>query len=95
MRLLGLQCLPLSFSSTRVVPRARPSKVSYLPTKAVAILGVEAGAIDEVDATANHISRGKCGTIRLASPRGTEGMSIITMVTIGMFVPTCWGREQQ
>lgn len=56
--------------------------------KAVAILGVEAGAVDEVDTAANHISCGKCGTIWLASPRGAEGMPIITMVTIGMFIPT-------
>lgn len=72
--------------------QARPFKVSHAPTKAVAILGVEAGAIDEVDTTADHITCGECGTIRLARPRGAEGMPIIAMVTIGMFVPTC-GEE--
>lgn len=82
----------MSFSSITVAPQARPSKVSYAPTKAVAILGVEAGAIDEVDTTADHIPCGECGTIGLACPRGAEGMSIIAMVTIGMFVPTC-GEE--
>lgn len=85
----------LSFSATKVAPRARPFKVSYAPTKAVAILGVEAGAIDEVDTTADHIPCGECGTIRLACPRGAEGMPIIAMVTIGMFVPTCGERERQ
>lgn len=58
----------------------------------MAILGVEAGAIDEVDTTADHIPCGECGTIRLACPRGAEGMPIIAMVTIGMLVPTC-GEE--
>lgn len=65
---------------------------SHAPTKAVAILGVEAGTIDEVDTTADHIPCGECGTIRLACPGGAEGMPIIAMVTIGMFVPTC-GEE--
>lgn len=60
----------------------------------MAILGVEAGAVDEVDTAANHVSCGECGTIGLASPGGTEGMPIIAMVTIGMFIPTCEGREQ-
>lgn len=59
----------------------------------MAILGVEAGAIDEIDTTANHISCGERGTIGLPSPRGTERVPIITMVTIGMLVPTCGGKE--
>lgn len=67
----------------------KPFAGSYVPTKAVAILGVEAGAINEVDTTADHIPCGERGTIRLACPRGAEGMPIIAMVTIGMFVPTC------
>lgn len=90
--LVWLQSLPLGLSSTKVALRDRPSKVPYAPTKAVAILGVEAGAVDEVDAAANHVSCGECGTIGLASPRGAEGMPIIAMVTIGMFIPTC-GKE--
>lgn len=90
-----LEHLPLSLSPTKVAPQSRASKVPHAHTKAVAILGVEAGAIDEVDAAADHISCGECGTIGLASPRGAEGMPIVTMVTIGMFVPTCGGREQQ
>lgn len=72
-----------------------PPRSPCVPTKAVAILGVEAGAIDEVDAAANHISCGECRTIGLASPRGAEGMPIITMVTIGMFIPTCGGKESK
>lgn len=84
-----------SLSPTKVVPQGRPSKVPYVPTKAVAILGVEASAIDEVDAAANHVSCSECGTIGLASPRGAEGMPIITMVTIGMFIPTCGGKESK
>ena len=58
----------MSFSSITVAPQARPSKVSYAPTKAVAILGVEAAAIDEVDTTPDHIPCGECGTIWLACP---------------------------
>lgn len=58
----------------------------------MAILGVEAGAIDEVDTAADHIPCGECGTVGLTRSRGAEGMPIIAMVTIGMFVPTC-GEE--
>lgn len=82
-------------SSTKVAPQGRPSQVPHVPTKAVAILGVEASAVDEVDAAPNHISCSECGTIGLASPRGAEGMPIITMVTIGMFIPTCGGKESK
>lgn len=59
----------------------------------MAILGVEAGAVDEVDAAANYVSCGESGTIGLASPGGAEGMPIIAMVTIGMFIPTCGGKR--
>lgn len=69
-------------------------KFPYVPTKAVAILGVEAGAVDEVDTAANHVSCGECGTIGLTSSGGAEGMPIISMVTVGMFIPTCGRREQ-
>jgi hypothetical protein len=85
----------MNLSPTKVALKDRPTKVSYAPTKTVAILGVEAGAIDEVDTAADHVSCGECGTIGLASPRGAEGMPIIAMVSIGMFVPTCGEREQQ
>ena len=78
-----------------MAPQGRHSQVPYVPTKAVAILGVEASAVDEVDAAPNHISCRECGTIGLASPRGAEGMPIITMVTIGMFIPTCGGKESK
>lgn len=86
--------LPLGLSPTKVAPQSKSSKVPYVPTKAVAILGVEAGAVDEVDTAANHVSCGECGTIGLTSPRGAEGMPIISMVTVGMFIPTCGRREQ-
>ena len=84
-----------NLSSTKVAPQGRPSQVPYVPTKAMAILGVEASAVDEVDTAANHVSCSECGTIGLASPRGAEGMPIITMVTIGMFIPTCGGKESK
>lgn len=94
MTLLWLPSLPLGLSLTKVAPQGKHSKVPYVPTKAVTILSVEAGAVDEVHAAANHISRGECGTIGLASTGGAEGMPIISMVTIGMFIPTCGRREQ-
>lgn len=83
----------MSLSLTKAAPQERSSQVPYVPTKAVAIFCVETGAIDEVHTAANHISRGECGTIGLASPRRAEGMPIITMVTIGMLVPTCGGKR--
>ena len=58
-------------------------------TQVDTILGVEAGVVYQVDAAPYHIPCGKRGAVWLASPRGTERVTVITMVTIGLLVPTC------
>lgn len=63
-------------------------KAALLHTQAVSILGVEAGVIDEVDTTTYDIARSKRWAVRLSRSRGTEWMSIVSVVTIWMFIPT-------
>lgn len=55
----------------------------------MAIFCVEAGVVDEVDTAANHIPSGERGAVGLPCPRGTEGVPIISMVPIRMFIPSC------
>ena len=55
--------------------------------KVVTIFGIKARAIDKVEATANHISCGKCWTINLSLTRATKGITIITMIAVRPFVP--------
>ncbi len=57
-------------------------------TQIYAIFGVETSIVDEINTATNHISRCKCRAIWLTSSRGAEGMTVITVVTIGMLVPT-------
>lgn len=57
-------------------------------TQAVAILCVEACVVDEVDTAANHIACCKRGSVRLPRARRAEGVAVVSVVTIRVFVPT-------
>lgn len=54
----------------------------------MAVLGVKAGVVDEVDTAANHVARRERGSVRLASARGAEGVAVVSVVTVRVFVPT-------
>lgn len=54
----------------------------------MAILGVEAGVIDQVDTAADDVARGERGPVRLPRARGAEGVAVVTVVTIRVFIPT-------
>lgn len=54
----------------------------------MAILCVEAGVVDEVDAAANHVARRERGSVRLAGARGAEGVAVVSVVTVRVLVPT-------
>lgn len=60
-------------------------------TQTVAVLGVEAGVVDEVDAAANHVARCECGSVWLTGAGGAEGVAVISVVTIRVLVPTWRG----
>lgn len=53
----------------------------------VAVLGVEAGVVDEVDAAADDVARGEGGPVRLARARRAEGVSVVAVVSVRMLVP--------
>lgn len=57
------------------------------------IFGVEVGVVDEVDVVVNYIFCSESGIIGLVSFWRVEGMFIIIVVIIGMFVLICEGRD--
>lgn len=61
----------------------------------MSVLGVEACVVDQVHTAANHITRREGGPVRLTGPRGAKGVPIITMVTVGVFVPAWKERKDQ
>lgn len=67
---------------------AQGDRKQQLPTQAVAVLGVKAGVVDEVDAAANHVTRRERGSVRLAGAGGAEGVAVIAVVTVRVLVPT-------
>lgn len=58
----------------------------------MAVFCVEAGIVDQVDTAADDIPSGEGGAVGLPCPRGTEGVPIVTVVPIGMFIPS-WKRQ--
>lgn len=60
----------------------------------MAIFCVEAGIVDEVDTATDDISSCECRAIGLSCPRGTEGMPIITVVPVRMFIPS-WRKTKE
>ena len=58
-------------------------------TKVDAIFGVEACVVDEVDTAADHITSGERRAIGNARVGGTESVSIISMIAVGVLVPSC------
>ena len=56
--------------------------------KVVSVFGIEASIVDEIDATSDDVSGGESGTVRLTSAGGAEGVTIIAMVTVRVFVPS-------
>ena len=53
----------------------------------MAVLGVEAGVVDEVDAAANHVAGGEGGAVGLAGAGGAEGVAVVAVVTVRVLVP--------
>lgn len=58
----------------------------------VSVLRVEAGIVDEVDAAADHVARGKGGPVRLPRARRAERVPVVAVVTVRVLVPTCARR---
>jgi hypothetical protein len=54
----------------------------------VAILCVETGVVDEVDAAANHVTCRERGAVGLPRAGGAERVAVVSVVTIRVFVPT-------
>ena len=52
------------------------------------VLGVEAGSVDEVDAAADDVVGREGGPVWLARPTGAERVTVISMVTVAVFIPT-------
>ena len=54
----------------------------------MAILGVEARAVNEVDPAADDVIGSEGGTVRLPGTRAAEAMSVVAVVAVGVLVPT-------
>lgn len=54
----------------------------------VAVLGVEARVLDEVHAAADDVARREGRPVRLSRARGAEGVAVVPMVAIRVFVPS-------
>ena len=52
------------------------------------IFGIKTRSIDKVEATTNDISSSEGWTIGLTSARTTEAVSIISVISVTLFVPT-------
>lgn len=53
----------------------------------VSVLGVKSGVINEVDSATNNVTGGKRRPIWLARARGAETVSVVAVVSVGVFVP--------
>ena len=53
----------------------------------VPVLGVEAGAVDEVDPAADDVVGREGGTVRLPRTRAAEAVTVVAVVPVGMLVP--------
>lgn len=61
----------------------------------MAIFCVEAGVVDQVDTATNHISSCEGRAVGLSCARGAEGVPIVTVVPIRMFIPSCRKTREQ
>ena len=52
------------------------------------IFGIKTRPINEIETTTNDISISKGGTISLTCARTTETVTIVSMVSVALFVPT-------
>lgn len=89
----SVKAIPAKRETERVsvvvnVNAAQADRNWRLPTQAVAVLGVEAGVVDEVHAAANHVARRERGSVRLAGAGGAEGVAVVSVVTVWVLVPT-------
>ena len=57
------------------------------------VLGVEAGSVDEVDAAADDVVGREGGPIRLAGAGAAETVPVVSVVAVGVFVPTGQPRK--
>ena len=48
----------------------------------VSVLGVEAGAVDEVNAAADDVSRGESRAVGLARARRAKGVAVVAVITV-------------
>lgn len=55
----------------------------------MAVLGVEADVVDEIDTAANHVARRERRPIRLARSRRAERVAVVSVVAVRLLVPTC------
>lgn len=63
-------------------------KVREGDTQVMAILCVECGVVDQIDAAADHVTGSEGRPIRLTRAGRAEAVAVITMVTIRVLVPS-------
>ncbi len=52
------------------------------------VFGIEARAFDEIEAAADHVARGECRPVYLASVGAAKGVAVVTVIAVGAFVPS-------
>ena len=53
-----------------------------------AVLGVEAGPVNEIEGAAHSVPSGEGRPVWLTGARATEAMTIVTVISVTLFVPT-------
>ena len=54
----------------------------------MSVFGVEASVIDEIDATADDVTRGESRSVRLPSTGRAKRMTVVTVITVRVLIPT-------
>lgn len=55
----------------------------------MSVLGVEASVVYEVDAAADDVASGERRAVRLSGARGAERVTVVSVITVRVFIPTC------
>ena len=64
-------------------------QVGKRDAQVVAVLGVEARVVDQVDPTTDDVTGGEGRPVRLARGGRVERVPVVAMVTVRVFLPAC------
>ena len=53
-----------------------------------AVLGVEAGPVYEIESAAHGVPGGECGPVWLTSAGAAEAVTIVSVISVTLFVPS-------